>query len=172
MGTDKGRGAPVFWSIAASNPTRRSECPAGCDRCQRVAQKLWCHWAQQRGKHHWKLSMQNASCHGDGVCIFKRGDAMQASKRGETGLFIVAAKPLISDSAHPRHALFLIFLSFYWSHICFSLSNFLFSAQQLRLCQEDWYKMSQGLMGFVSCIPPDHKQTLHICRCCLIPKQV
>lgn len=38
----------------------------------------------------------------DGVCILSREDVMQTSKRGETGLFIVAAKALISDSTDLR----------------------------------------------------------------------
>lgn len=104
------------------------------------------------------------------VCAFLT-EKMQC-RQASTGLFIVAAKPLISDSAQPRHARFLIFLSFDWSHICFSLSNFLFSAEQLWLCEEDWYEMSKRLMGFATWIPPDHKQTIHICQGYLIPKQV
>ncbi len=40
VGADKGRGAAVSWGITETKPTGRSECPAGCDRCQNVALKL------------------------------------------------------------------------------------------------------------------------------------
>ncbi len=163
VGTDKGSGAAVSWGRTETKPTGRSECPAGCDRCQSVAPKVWYHRAQPRRRHHWGLSMQEASSH-DGVCIFHREHVMQTDERGETGPFINAATALISNSSEPRVAAFSEFLSFYWSNICLSVFVWLCLLQPSfypgstaahRLWWEVWAKMSQGLRGFASNTLPD-----------------
>lgn len=97
----------------------------------------------------------------DGVCILSRDDVMQTSERGETGLFIVAAKPLMIQFIQDLQ-LFNISLVLLIQHrlVLFFLAlpnlHFTHTAPQVRLWQEDWTKLSQRLRGFASCIPPDH----------------
>lgn len=108
--------------------------------------------------------------HGDGVCIFNCNADEQERRNWPLYCGCQAFNQWFSSSK--TCTLFNISLILLIPHLLCLIQLPFFSAQQLRLCQEDWCKMSRGLMGFASCIPPERKQALHIWLGYLIPKQV